>query len=664
MKKLIETIEKYLLYIVLALFPVFVLSTYSAPFVIPKEVLLVGGAGLIIILWAVKIVIEGKLSFSVGKFDLGVALIAVSYLVSTFLATPNKMEAYLLPGTTTFVLGGAVLYFLINQFDQKTKKGGLTALLVSAVVLSLTSLLASLNAFNKIPQLPAFVKDASFNPMGGTIPSLILLAVTLIFSVGIAVYEKDSSRKIFFGACIAVIVFGFVALVGASLPGKATTPRFASMQDSWEVAVEALKKSPIVGAGPANYLTAFNVFRPVTYNASDLWQVRFTTGSNYFFTMITETGFVGLFAFAVLILSIYKYIRHNLSFGKTPDNVTQNLEKASIALLILFFFALPISPIIIVFLFSLLALVSKSENKILHLNVAATESNSLVSSRVPAMIVGIPFVIGVLAVFFFGSKVLAAEATFTKSLEALGRNDAKSTYDLMAAAINANPKVDRYHASFAQVNMALASSVASKKDITDSDRTSITQLVQQAISEGKATVALNPTRSSNWEVLAQIYRSVMPFAKGADQFAVQTYSQAIALDPTNPNLRIALGGVYYSLGNYDAAIDAYKLAVLAKPDLANAHYNLAIAYREKKDYDSAIAQMNAVLQIVPTSSTADYKVAKQTLDDLQSKKSAQKSAAGNGENLTAPQPAQQSNVKPPITLPQEANPPATPAPTP
>lgn len=657
MEKVLDNIEKYILYIVLSLFPIFALSSFTSPYVVPKEILLVVGASALVIVWAIKVIVKGTLSFSFGKFDLGVLLVSVSYFASTLLRTPNKMEAYLLPGSTTFVLGGAVFYFLINQFSQKNKNEGVIALFVSGVLLSLLSLMTSVNLFSKIPQLPAFVRDTSFNPMGGAIPSIVFLLVIMLFAIVIFLNEKDSVKRIFYGSSMAVMVFAITFLAISILPGKATSPRFATMQDSWEITVDALKKSPILGAGPANYLTAFNVFRPVTYNQSDLWQVRFATASNFYFTYITETGFLGIISFSILLIAIYKFIKHDFKFDKSKDVILQNIEKFSVLLLIILFGFLPVSPVIVVLLFAILALLSKSEHKTFRLNVATAESN-LGVSRIPSIIVVIPFVAGVIAVLFYGSKVIAAESIFKKSLEALAKNDAKTTYDLMNAAITKNPKVDRYHASFAQVNMALASSLASKKDITDTDRATISQLIQQAISEGKATVALNPTRSSNWEVLAQIYTSIMPFAKGADQFAVQTYTQAIALDPTNPNLRIALGGIYYSLGNFDNAIDVFKLAAIAKPNLPNAHYNLAVAYREKKDFDNAIAEINNVINLVDKNSE-DYKVAKQTLDDLQSKKSAVKSVTGSTENLTPPQPQIKSNIKPPIELPNDSTPPAT-----
>lgn len=652
--KLLENLEKYVLYLTLALFPIFVLGNYASPYVIPKEIILIAGISVIIILWVVRMVVRGSLTFSLGKFDFAVLLIAVSTLLSTFLGTPNKMEAYLLPGTSTFVLAGAVLYFVINQFDAKAKKGAAISLFVGALLLSLSVLLTTLGAFSKVPQLPAFVKDSLFNPMGGSLPSAIMLGAFFVFTIGLLIKEGDMIRKLFFGASLAVILFAFIVLVGGMLPGKSGSPKFVDMQTSWEVTIEALKKSPLLGVGPANYLTAFNLYRPVTYNQGDLWQVRFTTASNYYFTDITETGFLGLLALLVLFYGIYKFVGRDMKFGGGAEKIGDSLEKLALILLVVTFAVLPVAIALVISLFELLALFSKSEGKIVKLNVASSD-NGFVSSRIPAVIVGLPFLAGIAAVVFFGSKVLAAEATFKMSLDALTKNDAKGTYDLMAKAINENPKVDRYHASFAQVDMALASSLASKKNITDADRSTITQLVQQAISEGKNTVTLNPTRSGNWEILAQIYRSIMPFAQGADQYTIQTYTQAIALDPTNPNLRIALGGVYYALGQFDNAISAYKLATLAKPDLANAHYNLSIAYREKKDYDNAITEMNTVLSIVAKDSQ-DYQTAKAALDDLQKRKA---TAVGSSENLQAPQKNAATNVKPPITLPQEATPPAT-----
>jgi tetratricopeptide (TPR) repeat protein len=152
----------------------------------------------------------------------------------------------------------------------------------------------------------------------------------------------------------------------------------------------------------------------------------------------------------------------------------------------------------------------------------------------------------------------------------------------------------------------------------------------------------------------------MAFAQGADQFAIQSYSQAVALDPTAPDLRLSLGGVYYALGDYESAIDAFKMAVLTKPDYANARYNLAIAYREKGEIKKAISEMTTVLSLLDPNSQ-DYQTAKNELEALEAKKPAVEETAAEAtpESLTTPQPSTAPVVEPPIKLPEDANPPVS-----
>lgn len=100
MVRTLENIEKYILYAVILLLPITALPISPNPFVVPKIAILVFGVGLILLVRAARIILEGHLSFSAGKFDFPVLLLAFAYILSAILRTPNKMEAYLLPGTT------------------------------------------------------------------------------------------------------------------------------------------------------------------------------------------------------------------------------------------------------------------------------------------------------------------------------------------------------------------------------------------------------------------------------------------------------------------------------------------------------------------------------------------------------------------------------------
>ncbi|MGA3292324.1 MAG: tetratricopeptide repeat protein [Candidatus Microgenomates bacterium] len=635
---LFQKIEKYLLFIGVSLFAVFVFPRFPSPYIVPKEIFAAVIISLVLILCSVRSIIKGESPLFIGKFDLGVALFALVYILAAAFMTPNKMEAFFYPGTVTFVIISVLFYFLINQLDKKGKDLILIGIFASGIFLSISILFTELGLFAKIPFLPSFIKDSGFNALGNWLPSVIYLTALLPIGIGLIIKDKDIVKRIFYGVASTVIVFGLVVAVVTILPGKAQSPILPDIQTSWEVAVETLKVSPILGIGTGNYLTAFNLYRSVSYNMTNLWQIRFSSSDNFYFTLLTEAGFAGLAALIILMIEIYNKFKTDLT--------KKYWEEISVIVIFVLFLVFPSASALLFLLMVLLAIFSGSEEK--KINIAM--------SRIPSAIVTIPVFLGIIALGFFGTKAVAAEITYERSLVALTNNDAKGTYTLMTQAVTQNPYVDRYHASLAQVDMALATSIASNQNLTDTDRSTITQLIQQAINEGKANVTLNPERSGNWESLGQIYRSIMSFAQGADQFTIQAFIQAIALDPTNPNLRIELGGAYYALGRYSDAIDSFKLATLAKSDLANAYYNLAIAYRENKDYDNAITAMNTVLTLVDKNSS-DYTLAKSTLDNLQKNKPVTTTSSTQG-NLTTPE-KQTTTVKPPLTLPSEATPPAT-----
>jgi len=643
--KFLETLEKYILLLVVFLFPLLTLPFFANAYDTTKLAVLVLGIVLVLIIKALKTVAKGSLEYSRGTFDLPVAIIVLAYLVSALVKTPNKMDALFLPGTATFVVGAGLLYFLVNSLEGAGKKLAAGVFFFSGVVAALIGLLAFSGILAQISFLPAFAKDTYFSPIGGQFPGALFFAVTALVGLGLILSEKDLAKRSFHGVSLLILGLGLAISVYNSLPGKPNSPTLPPFAETWAVAVEAVKDSPLVGVGPGNYLTAFNLYRPLSYNNTELWPLRFTTGADFPLSVLTEAGLLGLVGF-VLILSLL--LRRVKTF-KWGENLEETLNLSALILAIGLSLIFPVSPTFIVALFVLLAFSSRAVP--LRVNLFSTGDTP---SRLPAYLIGIPLIAVSLALGYFAGRALLAEARFKSGLDALSKNDGTATYDSLRAAISLNPYVDRYRATYAQVNMAIARSLAQKTDLTDTDRNVISQLIQQAIREGKATVTLNPQRAGNWEVLGRTYQAIMPFAKGADTFTVQTFTQAAALDPVNPNLRIALGGVYYALGRYDEAIRAFELAVLTKPDLANAHYNLAVALREKGEIERAIEQMNLVLSLVEKDSS-DYQLAKSELDNLEKKRTVEPTTGG--ETLTPPQEAEKPAIQPPLELPEESTPP-------
>jgi tetratricopeptide (TPR) repeat protein len=104
-------------------------------------------------------------------------------------------------------------------------------------------------------------------------------------------------------------------------------------------------------------------------------------------------------------------------------------------------------------------------------------------------------------------------------------------------------------------------------------------------------------------------------AENADQWTIAALAQAIKNDPVNPRLRLELGGVFYSLGQYDQAIRFYQQAAELKPDWGNAFYNLSAAHKQKKEMVQAYDYLRQVIALVEPN-TADYTKAQSELAEL------------------------------------------------
>jgi len=455
---------------------------------------------------------------------------------------------------------------------------------------------------------------------------------------------------------------GLIVTFFQILPGKETSLVILPYRDSWVIAIEAFKQSPLLGVGPGNYLSAFNRFRPISFNLYNFWNIRFARASSFPLQLLTVGG---VLIFGAYLFLLFKSV--SLWFKgyreKRVDDEQLGILVGLLTLLAIQFF-LPINFLILTLIFFFLASLS--------LYWSRSELVSFPAKTLPLAVLGVAGFL-VITSFYFWGRAYAADFYFRKSLNALAQNRGTDTYNFQIRATNLNPHREAYRVAYSQTNFALANAIAGQADLSDQDRTNISQLIQQAIREAKVATVLNPTNASHWQNLAQIYRNLVNFAQGADQWTIAAYQQTILLDPANPWIRVNLGGFYYGLENYEEAVRHFRNAVNLKPDYANGYYNLAAAYREQAKYQEAFNALQAVVNIIPADS-ADYQTAIDELEELRAKLPAEEATpaavpAGPGE-LTPPEPLPSPAIEPPLELPEEAGPEisptpeATPAPTP
>ncbi|MDP1743734.1 MAG: tetratricopeptide repeat protein [Candidatus Amesbacteria bacterium] len=654
------------------LFPLWFLPITSDFYEFNKQILLIGTSLVLLLVLSLHWVMEKQVKILRTPLGLPVLALAVSVLLSTVLRSPNKIEALIDPAQTGTILAGLVLFFAVsNLFKTKQEISLLvTTFFASSLAISTLGLLWGSGIILKIlPESMNFTKSVIWSPTGASLNSIVYLVVSLVMAAVILIRNKWTGTASVLPAAVVSVNLVTIVLTGYLIfaPQSAYKPTFLPQSTGWAIALEVLKSSPILGSGPASFLSDFTQFRPIIFNLTPNWAVRFTSSSNQYLQMLTVTGFLGFVAYLYwLVRQVQMFVKSFASKEFLPLAV----GSAMIALMFVQIW-LPLTTVTFGLMFILTAMLVLAHRQAglstVHestLDIVATTSTGH-SPIFPWAILLLVLLVFVPSVYLV-SRAYGAEILFQKSLVAASANDGKKTYDTLIATVQMNPYRDTYRVAYSQTNMLIANTLASNKDISDADRNTVTQLVQQAIREAKNAVALNPTKVTNVENLASIYRNLLNFAQGADAWTTASYQQAVALDPINPNLRIALGGVYFAQKNFDEAVRLFQTAVDLKPDLANAHYNLAAALREKGQYEKALASLDQVLQLISDKNSEDYTKASEEADELRKKVTSKEEAkkTNTPSQLTSPESAlPKPKIVPPIKVSEALAPeaPSTPS---
>ncbi len=414
---------------------------------------------------------------------------------------------------------------------------------------------------------------------------------------------------------------------------------------SWKVAVSSFRDAPFWGTGPSSFLFNFTSYKPIEFNSSKFWNVRFDSAFNEYMNVLATLGGVG---FIALLSAAAMFVSSAVLNLKKGDALKVSLGVSGI----LFFTILAIHSAGMVFwVFGLIILalffavsineehLSEHTNRSLGgflLRMTTSPEPSVETIKIealPSVLVVISIAVSAFVIFFAGKYTLA-DINHRQALNLISQNNLVEAYNKLVKAEQLNPQYDQYRTDIAQVNLALANALVVSKgptaenpqgSITDQDRQTIQTLLQQTIAEARTATTLSPRSALNWEVLGLLYRQIAGVAENALVFSLDAYGRAIFKDPLNPILRLNVGGVYYAVGNYDTAIRFFSDAANLKPDYPNAYYNLSVALKDKGDMSNAVAMAQKTLELVETDSP-DYQVASDYLKDLQNRKNFRASA--------------------------------------
>lgn len=617
-QQLSHTLSTVLLFvwgIFFLLFPLFFTIYTTDPFIISKEALLGGVVVLSLVLWGVKMVVDQQVRLRRTPFDVPILLFVVALLLSSMFAI-DKADSLI---ALYPLLYAVISYFLLVHIGRR--ENAFTFLSISLLGGGVLSGLVSTLSRVKIYLLP-FVSThiPTFTSFGSYVDMaiyLLCLGILVITALVPSFKSKMNSRAITYGIFGIILLFGLTGTV--QILTSSQKPVFLPFQTGFQTAFAQISQDSgriaqgfFFGSGYGTYSTVFTRFKPASFNTDPNWAAAFTNSSSFVLELLATTGIIGILSYIFLLIR----------FVSPMGQKMKNPVFLPILLLFVLSFVIPFSFTTIVLLFSLLGLFalqqsidSPSEYFDVELKIVALKKGVLNFSMLsegnkkPDVHLTHYFAFVILLALcilagYYSTTYLLSDVYFERSLAAAQQNSGTLTYKYQTQAITTFPYRSAYYRIFSQTNVALANSLLSLNNgaspSATSQQTALT-LIQQSITAARQSTNLSPQDVLSWQNLASVYRSLIGLGQNAESFAIAANQQAVTLDPSNPQEYIALGGIYYQLGQYDNAIRQFQTAIALKSDYANAYYNLGHAYEQKQDTQDALAAFQVVKQLVATS---------------------------------------------------------------
>lgn len=625
-----ETIKK-LIYALVFLIPLWFLPSAVNAIEFNKQALMVLLVVITLILWLVKILNQGKISWKSNILNIFIG----AFLVISILATIFSLRSYgsligwptHLSGSLINILGFLALYILvINNFrGLKETFGLLFAFLISSGIASLIGLVQLWGGFIFSWD---FAKVASFNTIG-TVNTLGIFAATILSLITALLFVvKKSGMKIFLVVLglinllilisinfwllwvvlgigmIIVLIFGLMRIVKLeesvgwialpmvflaislififfkpTLPLSPELPTEVGLtyRTGFDVVKSTLKERPILGTGPETFALNYGKYKPEGINQTLFWNIRFSNPPSEFFSIISDLGILGAISF--LILLIFFIIKAVKNLLKSIEEETNMLKRFLEIGLFAAWFGLAVSWFLypqnftLMFTFWLFFAIYLAESAIFKEKIYNLRQSAKVLLLVSfSFVVVVVLVVGVL--YIQGTRFVA-EARYKSGLDLIqieGKLDEGLNKIIRSTVIN--PYEDRSYRILSQIFILKLNRDMNLTDLDQQQRANIVQVdAINAINSAVRATTLSPYDVSNWLVRAQTYRQVVGLVNGADDWAESSYEEAIKLDPLNPFSFTELGRIYVQRANLAINQGQGSRESIAK---ANEYLNVAL----------------------------------------------------------------------------------------
>lgn len=421
----------------------------------------------------------------------------------------------------------------------------------------------------------------------------------------------------------AVIAVLSVLLLIVNIPLHPNLPAEVSpsAMHTWQIARQALTDAPLFGSGPGTWIYDYAKYRSIGVNVSQFWTIRFERGLSAFLTMLAMLGIAGTTLWLLLVGSgIVKSIRHLVK------------ERSADAWLAYFLVFLGWSTtVLLAFLYNyntahhfvfwfLLALLGVLVNQ--GAFTWDQQSRKWVSAFLSILL--IVLAVGAVSGAWLMGQRLVADARYSSAVASFRKGeDIEKVISHLQAAVNMNKWNDVYERNLSQAYLVRVGNIV-QAEPTDELVNEVNANIQLAVEAAQKAADINPTNVDNYSNLAIVYQSIASFTRGADEFAIRNYEEALKYEPNNPVFMNEIGKLYVlrsdayrtllnageaearqqAQANVNAELEKaetwFNKAISAKPDYAAAKFNLGLVYERQGRLSDSVRKFEEVLATNPT----------------------------------------------------------------
>lgn len=665
------------LYVFLALFPLWFLPTTIAPVEFNKGYFAAVALLVSFMLTLGGILQEGRIYFVRSRFFSFSLLFIFTWLVaSLFSASPLRS----LWGTgfeaTTFA---SVLFFGIILFllplalrDSRQLQKAFWCIMISLIASVLFFFVQSIWGLDVFRW--AFAQERSFHPFGswssvsvlfGLGVALLLpffgssmswfgrvsqalffvLLVGMVFSnfpqvwvgigivslffVALSLSQREQRSKVF-AVSLFLLLFAVLFFLLNDAVGEYFKDRFGSFgrqleaillpSTTFDILKQTIASSPFIGAGPNNFGFMWERFKDPAVNTSIFWQVRFNVGGSTFMTLVTEGGLINALALVLLIgLFIWQGIRAIAEAGGEDMAFVRSSFSGALFLLVLWFlyplsFALMVLTFIMIGFF-FVSLRDEGVAPAMNINLFATRERGFVFSLLIIFLL-----VGGVGGLYYETIRYLGQVAFGRGIEIYNTKGSINTAELeIKKAYGFDTTQDRYFRAYAQLELLKIQRALNDKSLSNKERQErIAGSYNEALRAAKTAVEIGKNDPVNYRLRGQVYETAIPISgsekDSISKLALADYEKARSLSPADASLLVDLARAHLTIANVTAAEGGGSSSrAIVAAEYAKAIDFLTQAVALKPDYSEA----HFTLAQLYVSQNEIDKAIKSTLETLQ-----------------------------------------------